>query len=87
MIWLLKEIKEKLRSQQSDPLNKVSGRMTELGNSFRSNLAAGNRGTGFFGNALANCIIIVSFAAFMFTVRYVIQSISDSKNWLQSKSI
>lgn len=54
--------------------------MTELGNSFRSNLAAGNRGTGFFGNALANCIIIVSFAAFMFTVRYVIQSISDSKN-------
>jgi len=75
---VVEEIKENIRKQQSsDAINSVSGRVTELGNSLRSGLKAGNQGNGFFGNALANCVVIVGFVAFMYTVRWVLLSISE----------
>lgn len=59
-----------------DAINSVSGRVTELGNSLRSGLRA-NPEDGFFGNALANVVVIVGFVAFMYSVRWVLLSISE----------
>lgn len=63
---LLQEVKEKLRKQQASAVRQsVTDRVTELGNSIRSGLGAGNQANGFFGNALTNLVVIVGFAAFM----------------------
>jgi len=77
---VVQEIKENLRKRQSmDAINSVSGRVTELGNSLRSGLRA-NPEDGFFGNALANIVVIVGFVAFMYSVRWVLLSISEESN-------
>lgn len=75
-MFVFQEIKERLRRQSSDTLNSVSGRVAELGNSIRSGLRA-NQGYGFFGNALANIVVIAGFVAFMYIVRYVLVSIRE----------
>ncbi|CAG2119675.1 unnamed protein product, partial [Medioppia subpectinata] len=77
---LVEEMKEMLRKRQSlEAKNSVSGRVTELGNSLRSGLRA-NQENGYFGNAMANVVVIVGFAAFMYTVRWVLLSITETSD-------
>ncbi|CAG2120353.1 unnamed protein product [Medioppia subpectinata] len=74
------EMKEMLRKRQSlEAMNSVSGRVTELGNSLRSGLRA-NQENGYFGNAMANFVVIVGFGAFMYTVRWVLLSITETSD-------
>ncbi|KAI1293877.1 Ubiquitin-conjugating enzyme E2 J2 [Halotydeus destructor] len=74
---LVEEVKSRrLRSQQPDALNSVTGRVTELSQQIRSGIQhAGNRDNGALGSALGNLIVIIGFGAFVYTVRYVLQSI------------
>jgi ubiquitin-conjugating enzyme E2 J2 len=80
---IVEEIKEKQKSQQaSDAITSVSGRVTELSQQIRSHglragHAANNEG---LGGALSNIIVIVGFAAFVYTVRYVLMTTSESSS-------
>jgi ubiquitin-conjugating enzyme E2 J2 len=73
---IVEEIKEKQKSQAADTLSTVHGRVSELSQNIRSR--AGNVENDGFGGALSNILVIVGFAAFVYTVRYVLLTTSGS---------
>jgi ubiquitin-conjugating enzyme E2 J2 len=78
---IVEEIREKQKSQQqsSDALNSVSGRVTELGQQIRSGIRAGNADNGGIGGFFGNLLVIIGFGAFVYTVRYVLMTISSER--------
>ena len=82
---LVNEIKERKKKQTAACDKKsVSGRMTELGNTIRSHgLRAGNasasnkKETGFLSSLISTSVVVVVFVAFLYTVRYVLQTTSS----------
>ncbi|KAK3518719.1 hypothetical protein QTP70_008908 [Hemibagrus guttatus] len=85
------EIKQKQQSQeelssrsQTLPLPDVvldseaqNGRPAQNGHAPPPELQQGNRNHGLLGGALANLFVIVGFAAFAYTVKYVLRSIAQ----------
>jgi len=85
---IVQEIRAKVKRQQegcgkeTNRSSSVSGRVNGSISAIASRLGQGRDGggQGLIGSALSNIIVIVGFAAFMFTVRYVIQSMAASES-------
>jgi ubiquitin-conjugating enzyme E2 J2 len=87
---LVEEIKEKKRKLQMEKRNSassVSGKVAELGNTIRSHgirngigVNHGNNnnedGNGFISSIISTSVVVVVFVAFLYTVRYVLNTIS-----------
>ena len=78
-----KAVEEEKRRQS------VTGKVSELSEAIRSHgirAAGGNQGnngdngTGLFSGFISNVVAVVVFAAFIYTVRYVLLTISQESN-------
>ncbi|XP_041377931.1 ubiquitin-conjugating enzyme E2 J2-like [Gigantopelta aegis] len=76
-----KEIKkrEEEMQQSTDSSGKLTGGRldSKTGLTGHPNTVVNGRNQGFFGSALANVFVIIGFAAFAYTVKYVLRSVVD----------
>jgi ubiquitin-conjugating enzyme E2 J2 len=80
---LVNEIRERKKKLAASDKKSVSGKVTELGNTIRSHgLRAGQNNNnkkeaGFLSSLISTTVVLVVFVAFLYTVRYVLQTISS----------
>lgn len=81
---LVNEIRDRKKKLAASDKKSVSGRVTELGNTIRSHgLRAGQNNNnnkkeaGFLSSLISTTVVLVVFVAFLYTVRYVLQTISS----------
>ena len=84
---LVNEIRERKKKLAASDKKSVSGRVTELGNTIRSHgLRAGQannnnkKEAGFLSSLISTTVVLVVFVAFLYTVRYVLQTISSQSS-------
>ena len=79
------EKKKKLMSEKKTSTSSVSGKVSELGNSLRSHGIRNGIGinnnnnddNNFLSNVISTSVVVVVFVAFLYTVRYVLNTISS----------
>ena len=83
---LVDEIKDKKKqlTEKRNSTSSVSGKVTELGNTIRSHgiingigvNGTNEDGNGFISSVISTSVVVVVFVAFLYTVRYVLNTIS-----------